>query len=70
MNYLVGACLIAVGLVVALFGDRTVQAPEKGGIVSKLFAWPKSQVSYMKWPMGAAIAGIGIWFILYGADKL
>ena len=70
MNYLVGAGFIVAGIVVVLFGDRTVQSPEKGGVISKALAWPQGQAAWMKFLIGAAIIGVGIWFILFGAGKL
>ena len=70
MNYLVGAAFIVAGIVVVLFGDRTVQSPEKGGVIAKVLAWPQGQAAWMKYLIGAAVIGVGIWFIVFGAGKL
>ena len=65
MNYIVGMIFVAVAVIVALFGDRTVVS-EGGGHVSKVFAWPKSRASQIKWAIAAALAGVGLWFIIVG----
>ena len=70
MNYFIGICFIVVGIAVALFGHQPVQDDSKGGVIYKLFAWPKAQAAIMKWPIGGALAGVGIWFIVYGAGRL
>ena len=64
MNYLVGLAFIAVAIIVMLFGERTVQA--KGGVVLKVFSWPRSRASQTKWAIAAAFAGVGLWFIFVG----
>jgi hypothetical protein len=61
MNYVIGLAFLAVAVVVALFGDRSVQ--EKGGIVLKLFSWPKGYASHAKWLIAAALAYAGAWII-------
>lgn len=68
MSFLVGACLIAAGIVVILLGDRTVQSPDRGGATHRVFAWPPRRAPWMKYLFGAAIIGVGIWFFTFGAD--
>jgi len=64
MNYLVGFGLLAVAVIVGLYGDRTIQ--EKGGPVLKGFAWPKGRASQTKWAIAAALGFVGLWFIVVG----
>ena len=66
MNYALGLCFLAGAVVVAVRGDRLVQ--EKGGIVLRVFSWPKSRAAIMKFPIAIALAGVGIWFLLAGTE--
>jgi len=64
MNYLVGFAFLVAAVVVGLFGDRSVQ--EQGGAVLRVFSWPKGRASLVKWPIAAALAAVGVWFLLRG----
>jgi hypothetical protein len=64
MNYVVGLIFLLVAVIVALFGDRTVQ--ESGGPVLKAFSWPKGRAAQLKWAISAALGSVGAWFIFVG----
>ena len=64
MNFVVGLLFILVAVIVALFGDRTVQ--ERGGVVSKAFSWPKGRAAQLKWAIAAALGLVGAWFVFVG----
>jgi len=64
MNYLVGLVFILVAVLVALFGDRTVQ--EKGGPVLKAASWRKGRAAQLKWAFSAGLGFVGAWFIFVG----
>lgn len=63
-RWVLGAILIVVGVVFALFGDRNV--PVKGGVILKLFSAPEGQMRWLKWLMGGALvyAGVAVIFRL------
>ena len=54
----IGIVLIAAGVLVALFGDRTVSKNQ--GFVGKLFAWPVGRAKWLKIPMGLALIYAGV----------
>jgi hypothetical protein len=64
MNYVVGLVFLLVAVLVALFGDRTVQ--EKGGPVLKAVSWPRGRAAQLKWAFSAALGFVGGWFIFVG----
>ncbi|MFZ5531621.1 MAG: hypothetical protein ACOY4U_11315 [Pseudomonadota bacterium] len=55
---ILGAILIALGALCALFGDRKV--PAKEGAILRLFSHPKGQMHWLKWPIGAALVWAGL----------
>ena len=64
---LVGIALVALGLLVAVFGDKRVDA--KGGKVSKVFSMPPLNAKVLKW----AVALISICFgvaLVFGSGHL
>jgi hypothetical protein len=62
MSYFLGISLLALAIIIALFGDRTVQ--ERGGAIQRTFSLPKRRVAFVKWPIAVAVAFAGLWVLL------
>ena len=62
MSYFLGLSLLALAVLIALFGDRTVE--ERGGVVQRVFSWPKRRIAFVKWPIAGAVAFAGLWVLL------
>ena len=62
MSYVLGLSLIALAVVVALFGDRTIE--ERGGVVHRMFTWPKGRATLVKWPIAGVLVFTGLWVLL------
>jgi hypothetical protein len=62
-----GVLLVGVGVAIALFGDKEVDA--KGGRISKLFSMPASNVKAAKWGVAVSLIGLGV-VLMVGADRL
>ena len=62
MSYFIGLSLLALAIVIALFGDKTVQ--ERGGLVQRVFSMPKGRAAFVKWPIAGALAIAGLWVLL------
>ena len=67
MNYIVGICLVALGLVAIIFGGKNVQ--DKGGSVLHVFARPRFNATVLKWAIGLLCIWFGVAF-LFGGIKL
>ena len=67
MSYVVGVCLIVLGLVAIVFGSKNVQ--EKGNVVLKVFSMPRLNAGVLKWAVGLMCIGFGLAF-LFGGIKL
>lgn len=65
----IGIAMIIFGTVVALFGERTVQAKEKDGFIARLFSPPDWWARFIKWPIGLISIAMGVWILLH-ADQL
>jgi len=54
----IGALAVIFGLVSIFWGDREVGS--KGGLVLRLFSWPRGQARWMKILIGAALIIAGV----------
>lgn len=64
---LVGIALIAIGLLVAVYGDKRVDA--KGGTISKAFSMPRANAKVLKWAIAIISIGLGV-ALLVGGGRL
>jgi len=65
----IGIAMIVFGVVVALFGDRTVQAKEKDGFITRLVSTPQWWIRIIKWPIGLVSIAMGIWILLSSSQR-
>ena len=63
----IGILLIFLGLVTVLFGDKDVGL--KGGIILKMFSWPRGSAKFTKVAIGAALIYGGVMIVLHEIGK-
>jgi len=64
--HLAGLVLICLGVVIALIGDKTVDA--KSGSISSLFSMPPLNAKVVKWAAALLLIAFGITLML-GAER-
>jgi hypothetical protein len=57
-----GLVLVALGVVLALFGDKEVDP--KGGTISKLFSMPPTNAKAVKWALALGMIAFGVLLVL------
>ena len=57
-----GLVLIALGVALALFGDKEVDP--KGGTISKLFSMPRTNAKAVKWALALGMIAFGVVLVL------
>jgi threonine/homoserine/homoserine lactone efflux protein len=53
----IGTILILFGLASIFWGDKELAA--KGGVILRLFSWPRGRARWMKWLIGVALIYAG-----------
>lgn len=61
MLRIIGICLIVAGVVVAIYGDKTVRV--RHGKIGKIFAWPAGRARRLKLIIGVALIYAGLMFV-------
>ena len=64
-DQLAGIGLIAVGVLVAIFGDRNVDP--KGGRISRAFSMPRMNAQGVKWAAAILLVVFGVVLLFRGA---
>jgi threonine/homoserine/homoserine lactone efflux protein len=57
-----GVGLVVAGVVIALFGDKTVT--EDGGFISKMIRWPTGRAKWLKVAIGLALIYAGVMILM------
>ena len=57
-DYLAGIALVVVGVLVAIFGDRNVDA--KGGRISKALSMPRLGARFVNWAVAVLLVVVGV----------
>ena len=58
MTYVVGIALIALGVLIIVYGDRQVGDKRRAGVITRTFSMPAVNAKVLKWVMGL----LCIWF--------
>lgn len=67
MNYLIAVLLIVSGVLIVIYGDKTIQ--KGGGAVLKTFLMPRLNIIVLKWAIGLLCIWAGLSF-LFGEVRL
>ena len=57
-----GLVLVALGVALAVFGDKEVDP--KGGTISKLFSMPSTNAKATKWGLALGMIALGVMLVL------
>ena len=65
MHILSGICLVSIGILVMIYGSRSVTPPQSGGIITKLFSGAHRPGGVLankviSWILGLIVIGLGL----------
>jgi hypothetical protein len=60
MTHIIGIALIAIGVLIIVYGDRQVGDKRNGGVITRVFSIPRLNAKVLKWTMGLICVGFGL----------